>query len=89
VIASVVCGCGGGVGVGCVDVQVCRIVILALGHCVLHLPGSIPPVASAVFHVAIEDAEQSYTSLPSYSIATEATLLTVSEGRFQKRIAEP
>jgi hypothetical protein len=34
-IATVVCRCGGGVGVGCVDMQVCGIVIFALGHCVV------------------------------------------------------
>jgi hypothetical protein len=36
-IATVVCRCGGGVGVGCVDMQVCGIVIFALGHCVLEM----------------------------------------------------
>jgi hypothetical protein len=36
VVATVVCGCGGSVGVGCVDMQVRCDVIFALGHCVLH-----------------------------------------------------
>jgi hypothetical protein len=38
-------------------------------------------VASAVFHVAFEGAAQSYTSLPSCSIASKATMLTADEGR--------
>jgi hypothetical protein len=36
VIATVVRGCGGSVGVGCVDMQVRCGVVFALGHCVLH-----------------------------------------------------
>jgi hypothetical protein len=62
VIASVVCGCGGSVGVGCVDMQVRRGVIFALKHRVHHPRENIPPVAFAVFQIASEDAEQSYTS---------------------------
>jgi len=48
--------------VGCVDMQVRGIVIFALEHCVHHLPEGFASLASAVFHVAVEDAEQSYTS---------------------------
>jgi hypothetical protein len=88
-IAAMVRGCGGSVGVGCVDMQVRCIVIFALGHCVLHFPGTIMDVAYAVFHVAFECAEQSYTSLPSCSIASNATMMTADKRRLQKGIAEP
>jgi hypothetical protein len=62
VIASTMRSSSRGVGVGCEDMQICRLVISALGHCVHRLYGcnsAIPPV---VFHLAFEDAEQSYTS---------------------------
>jgi hypothetical protein len=77
----VVRGCGGSVGVGCVDMQVRGIVIVALGHRVLHLPGTILDVAHAVFHGSFEDAEQSYTSQKDCSIATKATMLTADKKR--------
>jgi hypothetical protein len=89
VIATVVCGCGGSVGVGCVDMQVRCIVIFALGHCALHLPVTILDAAHAVFHGLFEDAEQSYTSPPSCSIASNATMLTADKKRLQRRIEEP
>ena len=88
-IASVVCGSGSGVRVGSVDMQVRCIVIFALGHRVLHIPGIIPPVVSAVFHGLFEGAEQSYTSLSCCSIASNATMQTADQVRLQKRIAEP
>ena len=46
-------------------------------------------IASAVFHVAFEGAAQSYTSLPSCSIASKATMLTADEGRFRKDSRSP
>jgi hypothetical protein len=61
-IAAMVRGSGGSVGMGCVDMQVRRIVIFALGHDFLHLSGSISSLASEVFHFAFECAEQSCTS---------------------------
>jgi uncharacterized ion transporter superfamily protein YfcC len=82
VIATVVRGCGGSVGVGCVDMQIRCIVIFALRKDAL-------PAASAVLHAAFEGAEQSYTSPTNCSIASKATMLTVDKGRLQKRIAEP
>lgn len=79
--ASVVCGSGSGVRVGSVDMQVRCIVIFALGHRVLHIPGIIPPVVSAVFHGLFEGAEQSYTSLSCCSIASNATMQTADNER--------
>jgi hypothetical protein len=46
-IASVMCGSGSGVRMGSVNMQVRCIVIFALGHCLLHIPGIIPPAVSA------------------------------------------
>jgi hypothetical protein len=74
VIASVVCGSGSSVGVGCVDMQVRCGVIFALGHCVLHFPGTNLDVAHAVFHGSFEDAVQSCTS-PQDCFKTELSAL--------------
>jgi hypothetical protein len=74
VIATVVCGSGSSMGVGSVDMQICGIVIFALGHCILHLPGNILSVAFAVFHFAFECAEQSYTLLSGCSLASNSRM---------------
>jgi hypothetical protein len=79
VIATVMCGCGGSMGVGCVDMQVCGGVIFALGHCVLHFAGTILDVAYAVFHGAFEGAEQSDTYPASRTIASISTMLTAGD----------
>jgi hypothetical protein len=73
-ITSVVCGSGSGVRVGSVDVQVRCIVIFVLGHCVLHIPGIVPPVVFAVFHGSLKGAVQSDTSLPCCAITSNATM---------------
>ena len=44
VIALMVRGGGGCVGVSGVDVQVCSIVLVALGHCVLHILATVLPL---------------------------------------------
>jgi hypothetical protein len=59
VIAPVVCGGGGRMGVRGIDVQIRSIVMVALGHCVLHIPVSV--LASGVFHLTIPSADQSNT----------------------------
>jgi hypothetical protein len=62
VIASVACGGGNCADVSLVDIQIRCIVIFALQHDVLHFSGNVLFPSFAVFHVAIESAEQSDTS---------------------------
>jgi hypothetical protein len=57
-------GSGGSVCMGCVDMQVRRSVIFVLGHCVRPHRGNVLPAATAVFRIAFEYAEQSYTQPP-------------------------
>jgi hypothetical protein len=57
VIASVVCG--GGMGVRGVDVQIRSIVMVALGHCVLHIPVSVLASCSGASHPTIIPTEKS------------------------------
>src|ERR1019366_1690046 len=50
--------------VGCVrgvDVQIRSIVMVALGHCVLHIPVSVLALSSGVSHLTIPSAGQSNT----------------------------
>ena len=61
VIAPVVCGGGGRMGVRGVDVQIRSIVRVALGHCVLHIPVSVLALSSGVSHLTIPSAGQSNT----------------------------
>jgi hypothetical protein len=53
VITAVMRGSGSSVGVGREDMQVRRIIIFALGHCVLLLQGNFPPDVSASLPQAI------------------------------------
>jgi hypothetical protein len=53
--------------------QVRGIVIFALEHCVHHLPGGFASLASAAFHVAVEDAEQSDTSSLNCGVQSDNT----------------
>ena len=61
VIAPVVCGGGGRMGVRGVDVQFRSIVMVALGHCVLHIPVSVLALSSGVSHLTISGAGQPNT----------------------------
>jgi hypothetical protein len=61
VIAPMVCGGGGGMGVRGVDVQICGIVMVALEHCVLHIPVSVLALSCRVSHLTIPSAGQSNT----------------------------
>jgi hypothetical protein len=61
VIAPVVCGGGGRMGVRGVDVQIRSIIMVALGHCVLHIPVRVLALCSGVFHLTIPGAGQSNT----------------------------
>jgi len=62
VIAPVVRGGGGCVGVGGVDVKVRCIVMVVLGHDVLHIPANALAHAFGVSHLTIGSAEQSDTA---------------------------
>jgi hypothetical protein len=61
VIAAVVCGGGGRMGVRGVDVQIRSIVMVALGHCVLRIPVSAFALSCGVSHLTIPSAVQSNT----------------------------
>jgi hypothetical protein len=54
-------GGGGRVGVSGVDVQVCSIVLLALGHCVLHFLANVLPLYLESPTGQFADAGQSNT----------------------------
>ena len=58
VIAPVVCGGGGRMGVRGENVQIRSILIVALGHCVLHIPVSVRALSLGVSHLIIPGAGQ-------------------------------
>jgi hypothetical protein len=58
VIAAVVCGGGGRMSVRGVNVQIRSIVMVALGHCVLHIPLSVIALSSGVSHPTVPSAGQ-------------------------------
>jgi hypothetical protein len=70
VITPVVCGGGGRMGVRGVDVQIRSIVMVALGHCVLHIPVSVLALCSGVSHLPIPSAGQSNTVLAASCFTT-------------------
>ena len=61
VIAPVVRGCGGRMGVRGLDVQIRSIVMVALEHCVLHISVSVLGLSFKVSHLTIPSADQSNT----------------------------
>jgi hypothetical protein len=87
VIAPMVCGGGGGMGVRGVDVQICGIVMVALEHCVLHIPVSVLALSSGVSHLTIPDAGQSNTVRTAPCFAS--TLAGLKDDRYQFAHGEP
>jgi hypothetical protein len=61
VIAPVVCGGGGRMGVRGVDVQIRGIVVVTLEHCVLRVPASVLALSFGVSHLTVPIAGQSNT----------------------------
>jgi hypothetical protein len=86
VIAPVVCG-GGRMGVRSEDVQIRSIVMVALGHCVLHIPVSVLALSFGVSHLTIPGAGQSNTmpTAPCFA-STQAGLM---DDRYQFAHGEP
>jgi hypothetical protein len=81
VIATVVCGGGGRMGVRGVDMQIRSIVMVALGHSVLHIPLGVFALSSGVSHLPIPGAGQSNTAQPAPRFAsTKAALMDDRQG---------
>jgi type IV secretion system protein VirB2 len=87
VIAPVVCGGGGRMGVRGVDVQIRSIVMVALGHCVLHIPVSVLALSSGVSHLTIPSAGQSNTVQTAPCFAS--ILAGLMDDRYQFAHGEP
>ena len=62
VIAPAVRGGGGRVSMGGINMQVRCMIMLVVGHFILHIPANALALASAVSHTAIGNAEQSDTA---------------------------
>jgi hypothetical protein len=75
-IAPVVCGGGGRMGVRGVDVQIRSIVMVALGHCVLRIRVSVLALSSEASHLTIPGAGQLNTvqTAPCFA-STQAGLM--------------
>jgi hypothetical protein len=87
VIAPVVCGGGGRMGVRGVDVQIRSMVMVALGHWVLHIPVGVLALSFGVFHLTIPGAGQSNTvQTGSCFASTQAELM---DNRYQFAHGEP
>jgi len=88
VIASVVRGRSGSVSVGCVDMQVRRGVIFALGHCVHHLQEAL-----CLLHLQFSTLHLKTLSNRIHpcraDLASKTTMRMEDKKRAQRGIAEP
>ena len=87
VIAPVVCGGGGRMGVRGVNVQICGRFMVALGHCVLQIPVSDLALSSAVSLLTIPGAVQSNTV--QITSCFRSTLTGMMDDSYQFAHGEP